>query len=431
MTHQHGCTTGFKNLTSGPLLFCFLPPWLELNRYGNPGPGSTRHCTPVNDRVKEVIMQSITHWEERTCLVFMRRSQVNLWYINFRTDNDGCWSLVGMEPLGPQDLNIGPGCEHTSVVIHEIGHAIGFYHEQMRMDRDGSILILWENVPRDRASQFAQTLENSRGVPYDVTSVMQYSQGAFSAQRFEKNTIVTRDPHLQLRLGGDGVLSFRDLKLANLMYNCPDLCPNRRSTQCQNDGFLFQPSGAADEEPCSCVCPPNTAGEHCEELRGTYYGDPVCGGNVTTAGEVIETPGFPNRDVDYKGCTWWIQAPVGQVPRLTFEEFSIEPRLDLPEEHPGSRYNGQCARERLEVRTRDRYHGKMYCGNEIKPNETLTAQTSEMVLILGAKRTNTGKGFRAHVDFIDKASGLGEIANAIANVIGTAQDFVEAQMSGR
>ncbi|XP_075537418.1 blastula protease 10-like [Dermacentor variabilis] len=301
----------------------------------------------------------------------------------------------------------------------------------MRMDRDGSILILWENVPRDRASQFAQTLENSRGVPYDVTSVMQYSQGAFSAQRFEKNTIVTLDPHLQLRLGGDGVLSFRDLKLANLMYNCPDLCPNRRGTQCENDGFLFQPGGAADEEPCSCVCPPNTAGERCEELTGTYYGDPVCGGNVTTAGEVIETPGFPNRDVDYEGCTWWIQAPPGQVPRLTFEEFSIEPRLDLPEEHPASTYNGQCARERLEIRTRDRYHGKMYCGSEIKPNETMTAQTSEMVLIMGAKRTNTGKGFRARVDFVDKASGLGEIANAIANVIGTAQNFVEAQMSGR
>ncbi|KAH7962517.1 hypothetical protein HPB52_016638 [Rhipicephalus sanguineus] len=280
----------------------------------------------------------------------------------------------------------------TSVVIHEIGHAIGFYHEQSRMDRDGSILILWENVPRDRASQFAQTLENSRNVPYDVTSVMQYSQAAFSAQRFEKNTIVTLDPHLQLRLGGDGVLSFRDRKLANLMYSCPDLCPNRRSRHCENDGFLFQPSGASDEEPCKCVCPPNTAGERCEELRGTYY---------------------------------------GQVPRLTFEEFSIEPRLQLPEEHPASAYNGQCARERLEVRTRDRYHGKMYCGNEIKPNETMTAQTPDMVLIMGAKRTNTGKGFRARVDFVDKASGLGEIANTIANVISTAQNFVEAQMSGR
>ncbi|KAK8762734.1 hypothetical protein V5799_025997 [Amblyomma americanum] len=236
---------------------------------------------------------------------------------------------------------------------------------------------------------------------------------------------------MQLRLGGDGQLSFRDRKLANVMYSCPDLCPNRRSTQCENEGFLFQSKDADDDEPCSCVCPSNTAGVQCEELRGTYYGDPVCGGNVTEAGKIIESPGFPNRNVDYKGCTWWIQAPVGQVPRLTFEEFSIEPRLALPEENPASTYNGQCALERLEVRTRDRFHGKMYCGKEIKPNETLTAQASEMVLILGKKRTNTGKGFRARVDFVDKPTGVSEIVNIITGAINVAENFVQAQMTGR
>ncbi|XP_077554989.1 blastula protease 10-like isoform X2 [Haemaphysalis longicornis] len=376
-------------------------------------------------------MASIDHWQERTCLIFRQRTRLNPWYIKFRTDNEGCWSLVGMEPLGPQDLNIGPGCEHTSVVIHEIGHAIGFYHEQSRLDRDGNILILWENVPADKASQFAHAIENSRSVPYDVTSVMQYSEGAFSPERFEKNTIVTLDPHLQLRMGGDGELSFRDQKLANLMYSCPDLCPNRRSTRCKNDGFLLRPKDGAEDDPCQCVCPPNTSGENCEQLGGTYYGQPKCGGNVTEAGAVIESPGFPARDVHYDGCTWWIQAPAGKVPQLTFEEFSIEPRLSLPDDNPASKYNGQCARERLEVRTRDRFHGKMYCGNEIKAGEVMKSQTSDMVLILGAKKTSVGKGLRARVDFVGKGSGLDEIRNVISGVINTAESFIQAQMSGR
>lgn len=62
------------------------------------------------------------------------------------------------------------------VVIHEIGHAIGFFHEQSRADRDGSIRVLWENIPQDKYSQFTRTYDVNYKVPYDVTSIMQYSQ---------------------------------------------------------------------------------------------------------------------------------------------------------------------------------------------------------------------------------------------------------------
>ncbi|KAK0063220.1 high choriolytic enzyme 1, partial [Biomphalaria pfeifferi] len=60
----------------------------------------------------------------------------------------GCHSPIGFDPEedGAVVSTLGPGCEIKGIVMHEILHVLGFYHEQNRPDRDLYVDINETNV---------------------------------------------------------------------------------------------------------------------------------------------------------------------------------------------------------------------------------------------------------------------------------------------
>ncbi|VEL19445.1 unnamed protein product [Protopolystoma xenopodis] len=53
-----------------------------------------------------------------------------------------CCSYVGRRSKDePQAISIGKNCDKRGIVIHELGHVIGFWHEHTRPDRDGELYI--------------------------------------------------------------------------------------------------------------------------------------------------------------------------------------------------------------------------------------------------------------------------------------------------
>ena len=55
---------------------------------------------------------------------------------------------------GKQNLSLGLGCLRHGIVVHELGHAIGFWHEQNRPDRGSFIEILYKNVELGKSINF-------------------------------------------------------------------------------------------------------------------------------------------------------------------------------------------------------------------------------------------------------------------------------------
>jgi len=168
-----------------------------------------------SDRAK--IMKAINTYHTKTCIRFVPRTNETD-YVSIIVGS-GCYSYVGRRGR-TQPLSLGRGCVYHYIIMHELMHAVGFYHEQSRCDRDKYVTIYLENVSSSRRHNFNKyscSVVTSLGQPYDYSSVMHYRSTAFSSNG--KKTIVAKND-ANRRLGNTVGLTQTDVKKINLLYGC-------------------------------------------------------------------------------------------------------------------------------------------------------------------------------------------------------------------
>ncbi|XP_059782920.1 bone morphogenetic protein 1 isoform X4 [Balaenoptera ricei] len=333
---------------------------------------------------RAVFRQAMRHWEKHTCVTFLERTDEDS-YIVFTYRPCGCCSYVGRRGGGPQAISIGKNCDKFGIVVHELGHVIGFWHEHTRPDRDRHVSIVRENIQPGQEYNFlkmeVQEVE-SLGETYDFDSIMHYARNTFSRGIF-LDTIVPKYEVNGVKppIGQRTRLSKGDIAQARKLYKCP-ACGETLQDSTGNFSSPEYPNGYSAHMHCVWRISV-TPGEKIilnftsmdlyrsrlcwydyvevrdgfwrkAPLRGRFCGgklpepivstdsrlwvefrsssnwvgkgffavyEAICGGDVKKDNGHIQSPNYPDDYRPSKVCIWRIQVSEGFHVGLTFQSF--------------------------------------------------------------------------------------------------------------
>ena len=123
-------------------------------------------------------------------------------------------------------VSLGKNCDKFGIVVHELGHVVGFWHEHTRPDRDGYIDVIYANILDNQDYNFQKMPReeiNSLGEEYDFGSIMHYSRNTFSRGPFLDTILpkLDKQTHVRPTIGQRTRLSKGDVVQAKKLYSCP------------------------------------------------------------------------------------------------------------------------------------------------------------------------------------------------------------------
>ncbi|KAL5261326.1 hypothetical protein ACHWQZ_G007127 [Mnemiopsis leidyi] len=283
-----------------------------------------------------LLRRAMEVWAENTCIRFVPRTTEQD-YLLIKSGRR-CCSYVGRQKRGAQKMALDHGCLIHGILLHELGHVIGFWHEQNRPDRDEYIQVL-PNYHDSVSYNFDKRNESevdSYGVPYDYDSIMHYGETFFSIDGKSTTLLPLKE---NVEIGQRKGLSPLDILQANRLYMCQ-----------QNCSWTYNAS----------------------ERAGSFH-------------SMNYPEDYPAR-ID---CMTRILANPGQVIRLNFETINIEHHAD-------------CTYDYLEVRDGDLPTAPLlgrFCGN--LPSNNFTSTGPNLWVKFHSDTSVSRQGFFAHFVALD------------------------------
>ncbi|KFO27352.1 astacin-like metalloendopeptidase [Fukomys damarensis] len=189
---------------------------------------------------RRVILEAFAEFERFTCIRFVayqgQRDFVSI------IPMAGCFSGVGRSG-GMQVVSLAPAClrRGRGIVLHELMHVLGFWHEHARADRDRYIRVNWHEILPGFEINFVKSRSSNMLAPYDYSSVMHYGRLAFS-RRGEPTIIPLWAP--SVHIGQRWNLSTSDIARVRRLYDCSPGSPNPHGSgfQAHNNGRSLMPA---------------------------------------------------------------------------------------------------------------------------------------------------------------------------------------------
>jgi len=204
------------------------------------------------------VHDAMNEWEKKTAIRFVKRTNQKA-YLTIREEagNTVCSANIGYDGapklLKLRDTSKGSACL-TSVIVHELGHVVGFQHEHQRSDRDQYVKINWGCVPTGLENNFS-VIGGTKIGSYDIVSTMHYRSTTLNKSGCGSYSIKKKNGSLLLH--DWTTLSAGDVAATAKLYGPPasdkdaDGVPDS-SDNCPNDANAGQTDTDGDGKGNAC-----------------------------------------------------------------------------------------------------------------------------------------------------------------------------------